>query len=130
KERKISRSCGTSPTPKRERFQTGHRVISTPPSLTEPPEQTVWPMMVRSNVVFPTPLRPSSARHSPAPTFSDRSSRTTVGPYPAVTRSNARSLAIGHLPLAKIDGTYVLVARDLLGRAMGHHPASLEHGDF
>src|SRR5690606_3700023 len=80
--------------------------------------------------VFPTPLRPSSARHSPAPTFSDRSSRTTVGPYPAVTRSNARSLAIGHLPLAKIDGTYVLVARDLLGRAMGHHPASLEHGDF
>src|SRR5262245_16472828 len=36
---------------------------------------------MRSSVVFPAPFGPSRARHSPAPSARDTSSRTAVDPY-------------------------------------------------
>jgi hypothetical protein len=62
------------------------------------PRQNTWPAIGESRptaarrvVVLPAPLGPKSATTSPGQTFSDTSRMAERSPYPAVTRSSART---------------------------------------
>ena len=64
-ERKMLRSCGVQPTPRRARACGGSWAMSSPPSQMRPPKRVVTPISVSISVVLPTPLRPSSASDRP-----------------------------------------------------------------
>ena len=59
---KISRSCGTKPSPAMLRRCGASVEMSLPCRLILPPCRLVWPMMVASSVVLPTPLRPMTRK--------------------------------------------------------------------
>src|SRR5215813_894209 len=92
-----------------------------------PEWKVVCPMIVASSVVFPTPLRPSTASEPRSGSENAISSSTTVSPYPA--RTSFRTSASAMAMLAEIHLVDALVLADLLGRALDQHLALDEHGD-
>ena len=62
---KMSRPCGTHATPRRARSCVGNRVMSSPRHTICPPLTGCAPVMARSKLVLPTPLRPK--RHVTRP---------------------------------------------------------------
>src|ERR1700730_16718891 len=87
--------------------------------------------MSSSDVVLPTPLRPTMATVSPAPTDRLRRSTIVVGPHPPVrpTRSSiARPAGEARLPgTSQIDGAYIGRGHHV-GRRAGHqYPAVHKH---
>src|SRR5262245_46116557 len=111
----------------------GQRTRSLPSNSTEPRDFAASPMMARSVVVLPTPLRPSSAAHSPA-----RSSRLTpcrIWSLPICTWTSESLSMDGLLDVVLILGpteiglAYALVRRDLVRRAGCEDRAQRHYGD-
>src|SRR5438093_3377365 len=84
-------------------------------------------MMVSSSVLFPTPLRPSTARLPFSGTSSETASSTTASPYPARTALSASS-GSAMAPSAEIDLAHARIGGDLLRRALGEDAAA-DHDD-
>ena len=76
----MKRSCGTQPSPDWLRRCVGMAARSVPRQRSVPARTRVSPISVTSSVVLPMPLRPSSARLSPASSPSETSSSTTPSP--------------------------------------------------
>src|SRR5262249_8821434 len=70
------RPCGTRPIPLRTVSNEETAVISTPLNSTFPRRGRLKPTIEFTNVVLPTPLRPSSPRICPCSSFKDRPWRT------------------------------------------------------
>src|SRR5882724_2816629 len=85
------------------------------------------PMIDRSVVVLPAPLRPSRATTSPCSTRIERSNRTWESPYSVLIRWASSSL-IGVQP-SEIGVLNRLVAADCIRRSIRKKPALIEHGD-
>ena len=66
RERKMLRSWGVQPRPRRARRYGGRGAISSPPSAIRPLKRVVTPISESTRVVLPTPLRPSSASERPS----------------------------------------------------------------
>src|SRR2546427_10761171 len=113
--------------PRRLRSYTGSEWIARPLALISPAWKVVWPMMVASSVVLPTPFRPSTASEPRSGTSSATSSRMTVSPYPA--RSPDRRKASGMSGFAQIHGAHAAVRGDLVGTAFDQHLSLHQHGD-
>src|SRR5690349_5579875 len=92
-----------------------------------PAWNVVWPMMVASSVVLPTPLRPSTASEPRSGSDNPISSMTTVSPYPARTSLSARASAMALL--AQVDLVHALVRPDLVGGSLDEHLALHQDGD-
>src|SRR5258707_106248 len=120
-EGKISRSCATQPSPLRARQCAPACVISRPRQMTAPRLTRVKPMMVRSSVDLPTPLRPRMARLPPSGTAIVMPSSTTASPYPARTSSSASSASAMARP-AQIDVAHAHVGGDFPRRALYQDP--------
>src|SRR3954462_10880817 len=88
-----------------------------------PAVAAISPVMVRSKVVFPTPLRPRRATSSPSATSAVMSWSTGVRPYPAET---LRSWSIFDRP-AQVDVEYLLVFAQLLDGAAPEDGALVKH---
>src|SRR6266540_6391658 len=83
-------------------------------------------MIVSKRVVFPAPLRPSSARLPPAATASETSSTTTASPWPAVTASRRSS---SDMRVSEVELAHARVGGDDRRDAFRDHAASGEHRD-
>src|SRR5262245_21773162 len=85
------------------------------------------PAMSSSNVVLPTPLRPTTATVSPAAIERSRRSTMVVGPQPPVrptTSSTVRSASKAGLPgHAEVHRAHLGPSHHLAGRPYGEHPA-------
>src|SRR4051812_11223562 len=90
-----------------------------------PAVAAISPVMVRSKVVFPTPLRPRRATSSPSSTSAVMSWSTGVRPYPAET---LRSWSIFDRP-AQVDIENLLVLAQLLDGAATEHSTLVKHDD-
>src|SRR5581483_5792107 len=107
---------------------------STPSNSTDPCERRTSPMIARSVVVLPTPLRPSSAAASPA--FTSRLTPCRMCSLPIWT-CRSRRLSMGGLldivlvlRATEIGFSHALVSGDLSGAAGGQHAALCHHGDI
>src|SRR5262249_52063955 len=125
---KMPASSGEYPMPLRARWWVGRREMSRPFRVTVPLRMGRRPMMLSMVVVFPAPLRPTRHTDSPSWTAREMSSSTWAGPRKVLTRegSSTASLPVGLLP--EEVGRHLLVAPDLVGRAVGED-AALVHGD-
>src|ERR1700689_625337 len=97
-------------------------------SMTSPECSVVWPMMVESKVVLPTPLRPITLMHSPGASLRSMSSSPTGPPEPAETCRNSSALATTGLP--QIDRAHLRVRLDIARRARSEHRAAHHHRDL
>src|SRR4051794_20808733 len=111
----------------------GQRERSKPSNSTMPRLRGVRPMIARSVVVFPTPLRPSSAAHSPAPTSKLTPCRMCSLPMWTWTsrRLSKRGLFDEILVLGppQIGLAHAVVGGDLGGAARGEDLALRHHRD-
>src|SRR6185437_13873212 len=117
--------------------------ISRPCRRTAPPWSVVWPIIVVSSVLLPTPLRPMIDNVPPSASVSLISSSTTVSPYPAKTASSSstflvsakarstmgRSAADATAFLPEIDRPHLLVRHDFMRRDLGENRAGDQHRD-
>src|SRR5215217_5154310 len=113
--------------------------MSRPSNLTAPVRRGTSPMIARSVVVLPAPLRPMTQTASPAATVSDTPCRMWLRPYQALrarpttsarTRrcgASTSSIALDRLP--EIDAPHLLVRADVVGRALGEEPSVMQHED-
>src|SRR5215470_11939569 len=124
---KMLRSCGTQPMPACARWSGRSAVMSRPSSAMLPEMKRVTPTIELISVVLPMPLRPSKASDCRSASASDTALSTTASPYPAVSRSMARSSGIERLP--EIDRLDARIARDLLGRAVDEQGTVDQHRD-
>src|ERR1700687_2174878 len=85
------------------------------------------PMLDRSVVVLPAPLRPSSATTSPCSIRSESPNKTWEAPYSVLIRSTSSRL-MGVQP-SEIGVMDRLVAPDFIGRAVRQKPALVKHGN-
>src|ERR1700722_10670482 len=98
-----------------------------PDNEISPSWRVVWPRMVASSVVFPTPLRPSTASVFPVATENDTRSSTTVSPYPAV---RSRTFSSSDIEVrTKIDFAHAWIGGDFIRRAFEQHRATNQHRD-
>src|SRR5215510_11472687 len=100
-----------------------------PSSRIAPAAAACRPMIARSSVVFPAPLRPHSVTISPAPTRSDTSRTAYASPYAtetASTSSRCRSVTMSGSQVGVDDSR---VGTNLAVAAFGEHPPGREHGD-
>src|SRR5258708_2839404 len=106
---------------------------SKPPNSTVPRLRGARPMMARSVVVFPTPLRPSNAAHSPAFTSMVTPCRMCSLPiwtWTSSSLSTGRLLDVVLVVLAaEISLADALVRGDLLRRSGGENSPLRHHGD-
>src|SRR3954471_12732442 len=100
--------------------------MSRPVNLTLPVRCGTSPMIARSVVVLPAPLRPMTQTASPAATVSDTPCRMWLRPYQAL-RSRTSSIALDRLP--EIDAPHLLVRADVVGRALGEEPSVMQDED-
>src|SRR5215210_92681 len=100
--------------------------MSRPSNLTAPVRRGTSPMIERSVVVLPAPLRPMTQTTSPAATVSDTPCRMWLRPYQAL-RSRTSSIALNRL--AEIDAPHLLVRADVVGSALGEEPSVMQHQD-
>src|SRR5450759_1515787 len=100
-------------------------VRSVPATRTPPRRGFTRPEMVRTSVVLPAPLAPSTVVIMPSATVSETPSNATTPPY-ATVRSVTSSMS--HLA-AEVGGGHVVVGADLVRRSRGDHSAKAEHGD-
>src|SRR5262249_40371251 len=127
-EGKISRSCATQPSPLRARQCGAARVMSWPRQAIAPRLTRVKPMMVRSSVDLPTPLRPRTARLPPSATVSVMPSSTTASTYPARTASSASSVSATAGP-AQINLAHARLGGDFFRRALDQDAPCRHHDD-
>src|SRR5262249_28538666 len=108
----------------------GQRARSAPSNSTVPRLLGASPMMARRVVVLPTPLRPSSAAHSPACTA--RLTPCRICSLPIWTWTSSSLRMGGFLDVVLVLGTaqiglaHALVRCDLL-RAAGRQDGALRH---
>src|SRR5690606_12681165 len=95
---KMPRSSGTKPMPVRAILCSGTRMIEFCSKKTSPLRLRMMPMMARSVVVFPTPLRPSSVTVSPGKMSRSTPCRAWLSPYQA---SRLRTLSCAGAPLPR-----------------------------
>src|SRR5581483_5248703 len=106
---------------------------SVPSNETSPRERRISPMMARSVVVLPTPLRPSSAAASPG--FTSRLTPCRICSLPICTCRSRRLSTdclldiILVLRTAEIGLAHTLVRGDLAWAAGGEHAALRHHSD-
>src|SRR5258708_3872037 len=82
------------------------------------------PMMARSNVVLPAPLRPRTVMISRSPTVRLKPRSTVVTPYPA----QRSAISSNRFPMSsEINVEDSLVAAQLLKAAAGEHAALVKH---
>src|SRR5215472_5610784 len=111
----------------------GQRARSKPSNSMVPRLRRVSPMIARSVVVLPTPLRPSSAAASPG--FTSRLTPCRICSLPKWTcRSRTLSMrgvldVVLVLRAAEIGFAHALVGGDFGGAAGGEHAALRHHGD-
>src|SRR5215831_4501849 len=111
----------------------GQRARSKPSNSMVPRLRGVSPMIARSVVVLPTPLRPSSAAHSPG--FTSRLTPCRMCSLPIWTcTSSSLSMRVFLdvvlvLLTAEIGLAHTLVGRDLRRAAGGEYSALRHHGD-
>src|SRR6185436_7781846 len=117
--------------------------ISLPSNPIEPSRLGTMPMIARSVVVLPAPLRPRRVTTSPAGTSNVTPWRTCDSPYQALSPRTARSgpapeagafAGAGFAWSSGIGGSHVRlhdirVLRDVRVVALGQHFAAGEHGD-
>src|SRR4051812_49931605 len=93
------------------------------------------PLMLRSNVVLPAPLAPSTAVMVPGSTVIETSSSARTAPYVVTTSSTCSIVHRPHLGGAFVDLLAEIglenhgVVADLGGSAGGDHPAEVENDD-
>src|SRR5258708_4230566 len=113
--------------PRRERSWIFLPLMEWPLKKISPECSVVWPMIVASSVVLPTPLRPRMARVPFSRTERPISSRTTVSPYPAFKLSIFNKS--GMLLFTEVHLAHTLVGADFLRRSLHQHRARREHRD-
>src|SRR6185369_9130186 len=115
-------------------------MVSVPCTLTEPLRAPVRPMMARSVVVRPAPLRPSRVTTCPCGTVMSMPCRMWLSPYqacrPLISMAGAAeplAMSVGPLEFAGLAAHVGLehgrVARHLGIRAFGQDRAAREHRD-
>src|SRR5688500_14549486 len=95
-----------------------------PRKLMAPPRARVRPMMERTVVVLPMPLRPRRVTASPSPMLSERSKSTWLAPY-AVSRFSTLSSNL----VSQVGAPDLGIGADLPRRSGGDHAAVDHHGD-
>src|SRR5690606_16831191 len=112
-----------------------------PSKRTEPLRRSTMPMIARSVVVLPAPLRPSSVTTSPSRTWKSMPCRMCDSPYQACsasTSSSAPASAEGARPAVAsssclagphVGFAHLGVARDLAIVALGQDLSALQDGD-
>src|SRR5512137_888830 len=111
-------------------------MVSAPFTLIDPFRAPVSPMMARSVVVRPAPLRPSSVTTSPWFTCRSTPCRMCDSPYHACRSLISRAVAMSVPDPFKLRGGRAhvgfldrRVAGDLGIRPFGEHRAARQHGD-
>src|SRR5262245_7335756 len=99
-----------------------------PRNAISPEWNVVWPMIVASSVVLPTPFRPSTASELRSASANPMSSSTTVSPYPARTWSSRRASAMP-VPFPEVHLVHPPVGGDLRRRPLHQHLPLDEDGD-
>src|SRR5262249_22923751 len=102
--------------------------MSWPRQAIAPRLTRVKPMMVRSTVDLPTPLRPRTARLPPSATVSVMPSSTTASPYPARTASSASSVSATAGP-PPIKPAHARLGGDFFRRALDQDAPCRHHDD-
>src|SRR4051812_41964041 len=124
---KMARSSGTSWTPMPAMADGGRPSMDLPSRRIWPLRGDSTPMIERSVVVLPAPLRPSSATTSPCSTRIDRSNSTWESPYSVLILSTSSRLM--RVQPSQIGVLHSRIAPDLVGGAIRQQPALIEHGD-
>src|SRR5919201_10993 len=119
----MPRSSGTSPSPARARSCGARPPRSRPPRRTVPRIWRCSPMMQRSVVVLPAPLRPTSVISSPSRTSRLTSRSACACPYQAL---RCLTSSIG---LSEVRADDPRIPAYLVVRAVGDHPTLLHHDD-
>src|SRR6185437_6103998 len=104
--------------------------MSEPANRMTPARAGVRPMMERTVVVLPMPLRPISVTISPEATVSVRPNRTWLRPsLVSMSRTSRMASGMRGLRLAEISLAHLRVGADR-GRAAGRNSAAIDqHGD-
>ena len=109
--------------------------IDSVPSLITPLLMSARPATVDSSVVFPTPLRPSTASVSPGGSSNDTSVMTCVAPHPELTRSHIRETRLlpffpsAMSPMPQVDVADEAIRCNLLRVALDHDLSRDKHAD-
>src|SRR5438309_4646396 len=111
----------------------GRATSSSPPRATEPRRWPTIPMMARSVVVLPAPLRPSSVTTSPSPTVKFIPCRMCDSPYQACRSPTLSSVLCSTAP-SGMTGPHIglhdlRILRDRGIVALGENAAARQHAD-
>src|SRR5258708_34959698 len=136
---------GTCATPARAMSSGRRRARFVPPTRILPCRGRTNPLIVRSRVVLPAPLAPSTAVIVPALAEIDTPSSTVTPPYPATISSTASAAALlmagllrpcgrrtlarraGALLAPEVGGGHRRISLHLLWRARRDQPAEVQH---
>src|SRR5579875_130034 len=119
---KICRPSGERVTPRLTRSAVDSAVMSSPAKRMVPAVGSLRPMMVRSVVVLPAALAPTSEITSPLPTFSETPRSTGRLPYCALTPSSSS------MAPSQIGFYHGSILEDRVGRAF-RDLAAVMHGN-
>src|SRR5260370_39515540 len=108
-------------------------ISSSPDRVIEPLRWPTMPMIARSVVVWPAPLRPSKVTTSPSPTVKFMPCRMCDSPYQA-WRSPTRSNSLSRTAASGMTGPHIgldhlRVFRHCRIIALGKDAAASQHGD-
>src|SRR5260221_3150131 len=121
---KICRPSGTSATPRRAMRSGGMLSVRAPRKVMLPLKGLVSPMIERTVVVLPMPLRPSKVATSPSRISNERSNRTWLAPYAVSSLSTLSREFVSEGGLA-----HFRVDANLFRRIRGDDPAFDHHRD-
>src|SRR4051794_37526633 len=122
------RPSGTCAIPSLGISSAGVRVSSWPSYVALPDWARTSPVIVRSSVVLPAPLAPSTAVTSPRGAVKVTSRRARTAPYDVDSSrtSSISGLRTGVDGIAEVGGLHRGVVTDLGGTAGGDHPPEVE----
>src|SRR4029450_9658942 len=127
---KICRPSGTRPIPRCATLYDGRPRISSPRNRIEPARAGVSPMIDRTVVVFPMPLRPIKVIISPGSIASETPNSTWLSPEQVSMPSSLRTLsAMDGLLLAEIGIANLRISSNFFRFARCDHASVNQHGD-
>src|SRR5665213_25786 len=127
---KMPRSSGQKATPARAIFSGASAISSRPSNRIKPPRLATSPMIERSVVVLPAPLRPRSVTTSPCCTLNVTPCKICDSPYQACTSASDSSGALtSSMADTQIGFAHFRIFRHRVVVALGQNAAAGEHRD-
>src|SRR6185437_959549 len=127
---KMPRSSGQNATPARAIFSGGRPISSRPSKRIEPLRLATSPMIERSVVVLPAPLRPSSVTTSPCCTSKVTPCKMCDSPYQACTSASDKSAArASSMADTQIGFAHFRIFRNHIVVTLGQNATAGKHGD-